>query len=557
MSRLNRRDFMLMSLVAAVSAGSEKQRGYLEKKSREGMFERLPGRRPHIVLISVDMISPDCYLPSRPLSQIVQLPNIRSIAGEGTQFDNCLTTAPLCGPARAAIFTGTYPPYLTNGERAPRGMQLELNPDDVIFQEYLRAGGYNTKHVGKCHVGIEKFMDAFGENDDAWNRWAPPLTDDDDYVTFLKGLGVEHQVYQKELRGMQFDRKTPGNSLGGWIRQANGKPFPLEAHYSMYLAHKALNKVDAALTQGPDTPLYLQLDFFDPHQPFSVPAGFEERAAELRKHVRLPESYRRVQQVNFGALPGEPAIYQVYRRYWGAYDPELVKDYIVAHLLQMEVVDHAVGVLLEGLRKRNLWDESVIIFTADHGEMNGRRALFDKGVYFQPDIFRVPLSVKLASWMGQRRSVVDEPVSVLDISRTILECACLRVERHFDGQSLLEVLRGTGERSRLQAIFQTGWHVGVNYGCGTHWYQDAKHHWFYGYNITTGEDELYDMAVDDGPNLIAEPEYAEVRKRMIRRLAVLLEADSRWLGYWCTFRLHKAEDLPQAAGDMQMFKPRE
>ena len=135
MSGLNRRDFMLMSLVAAASAGGSEQRDYLKKKSRNGVFGRLPGRRPHIVLISVDMISPDCYLPSRPLSQKVQLPNIRSIAGEGTRFDNCLTTAPLCGPARAAIFTGTYPPYLTNGERAPRGMQLELNPDNVIFQE--------------------------------------------------------------------------------------------------------------------------------------------------------------------------------------------------------------------------------------------------------------------------------------------------------------------------------------------------------------------------------------------------------------------------------------
>ena len=548
---------MAMSLMGALSAGSAKPKEYLEGKSRKGAFESLPGRRPHIVLISVDMISPDCYLPSRPLSQIVELPNIRSIGREGTRFDNCVTTIPLCGPARAAIFTGAYPPYLTNGERAPRGMQVEMNPDDVIFQEYLRAGGYNTKHVGKCHVGIEKFMDAFGENDDAWNRWAPPLTDDDDYVAYLKGLGVEPPVYEKELRGMQFDRKTPGNSLGGWIRQANGKPFPLEAHYSMYLAHKALNKVDAALTQGADRPFYLQLDFFDPHQPFTVPAGFEERAAEIRDHVRLPESYRRVQRADFGALPGEPPIYQVFRRYWGAYDPELVEEYIVAHLLQMEVVDHAVGVLLEGLRKRNLWDDSVIVFGADHGEMNGRRALFDKGVYFQPDVFRVPLSVKLASWMGQRRSVVNEPVSVLDISRTILDCARLRVERHFDGESLLEVLRGTRQRSELQAIFQTGWHVGVNYGCGTHWYQDAEHHWLYGYNITTGEDELYNMAVDDGPNVVAEPEHADLRKRMIQRLAALLEADRRWLGYWCTFRLHKAEDLPRAAGDMQMVKPKD
>lgn len=565
--KFNRREFMLAGMLgtgyagflygATVGDSGKKKIHYLQSKARKMRFVQRPGKRPHIFLFTVDMISPDTYLPSRAVSRFVNLPNIRSIADSGTRFDNALTTIPLCGPARAALFTGTYPPYLTNGERAPLGMKLELDSNDIIFQEYLRRSGYNTKHVGKCHVGIEKFMDAFGENDDAWNRWAPPLTDDDDYVAFLQQKGVKPPAYKKELRGLQADRKTPGNSMGGWIQQTDGSPFPKDAHYSVYLAEKALAKIKAAMIQAPKSPVYLQLDFFDPHQPFSVPAGFEDREAELRKHVQLPKSYRQLLKNNFKPLPGEGNIYEVYRQYWGAYDPDLVKDYIVAHILQMEVVDYAIGKLLRGIKTLELWDESVVIFTADHGEMNGRRGMFDKGVYFQPDVFRVPMMIKLPRNSNQIVREVKEPVSSLDISQTILDCARLQVKAHSDGETLLPVMRGDRKRTSYTHIFQTGWHVGVNYGIGINYYQDEQHHWFLGYNISTGQDELYNMAEDDGNNLSVDPAYLDVRSKMLLRMGEVLQSDRRWLGYWSTFRLHKARFLPSAGGDMQMFKPKE
>ena len=530
---------------------------FLDARNRLAPFRRRSAGKPHILFITVDMISPDCYLSNHPLSHHIKLPNIRSIAEAGTRFDNAVCTSPLCGPSRASIFTGRYPPYLTNNERAPVGMKTELQAEDRIFQEYLLKSGYTTKHVGKCHVGTAKFMSAFGENDAAWDRWSPPLTDDDEYVAFLRRLNVEPPVYKKELIGRQFDRTSPGNSFGGWIMQKNGKPFPLEAHYSMYLADKAIGKLEAAHIQKPGKPVYVELDFFDPHQPFSVPAGFEERADELRKHVTLPSSYTALQTNDFKPAAGESDIYSLYRRYWGAYDPELVRDYITAHLLQMEVVDHAVGKVLEAVRKLGLWNNTLIIFTADHGDMNGHQGLFDKGVYFQPEIFRVPLSIKLPADMGQTRKVVDRPASTLDISQTILDCARIAIDAPVDGESLVPLLQGLCERTSLQQLFQTGWHVGVNYGAGINHYQDADHHWFYGYNISTGQDELYNMSVNDGLNLIHDPAAAGIRLTMIAKLAQTLQSDPRWLGYWATFRLHMAEFLPKNGDDMQMFKPKE
>jgi len=529
---------------------------YLTSKSKHHGFSVGSGKRPHIFLVTADMISPDCYLPSREMSRHLDLKNIRSIGQEGARFDNALTTTPLCGPARASLFTGTYPPYLTNGERAPMGMKVDLAKEDIIFQEFLRRSGYNTKHVGKCHVGIEKFQDAFRENMDSWDRWAPPLLDDDDYVKFLKEKRVKPPVYKKELRGLQADRKNPGNSLGGWIQQGNGKPFPLEAQYSMYLAEKALDKMDAALEQNPSGPLYIELDFFDPHQPFSIPAGFEKRAEQLRKLDKLPESYNRIKQNNFQPQEDEPEIYPLYRRYWGAYDAQLVKDYRVANFLQMEVVDKAVGKLLNGIKERGLWDDSVVIFCGDHGEMNGRLGMFDKGVYFQPDIFRIPLYIKLPQHMKQQRNEFQEPVSIMDISQTILDCAQIKAPTHTDGKSLLPILKRTGKRHKLTQLFQTGWHIGVNYGVGIHLYDDPKHHWFYGYNIATGKEELYNMTVDDSVNLIDNPAYKAIHQNAVLKMAELLQQDRRWLGYWSTFRLHKPEMLPRSEEDMQMFVPK-
>ncbi|MBN1291453.1 MAG: sulfatase-like hydrolase/transferase [Candidatus Latescibacteria bacterium] len=502
------------------------------------------------------MISPDCYLPSRQISQHVNLRNIRSIGDQGTFFTNAMCTSPLCGPSRASIFTGKYPPYLTNGERAPLGMKTDLYEEDTIFQEYLRKAGYITKHTGKCHVGTLKFMDAFGENDAAWDRWAPPLLDDDDYVAFLSAKGVQPPVYKKELRGKQYDRTTPGNSLGGWIVQANGKDFPPDAHYSVYLAEKAATKLDAALKQSPDVPVYLQLDFFDPHQPFSIPSGFEQRALELKRHITLPDSYLRIRDNDFRPMKDEPAIYNVYRRYWGAYDPQLVSDYILGHFLQMEVVDYALGKLFDEIRRRGIWDDSLIIFSGDHGEINGRRGLFDKGVYFQPDIFRVPLYMKLPKDENSKTGKYDKPVSTLDICATILGNAGIRNFESLDGEDLTPVMHGDRERSTLEQIFQTGWHVGVNYGAGFQIYENSEHHWFYGYNITGGEEELYNMAEPDPVNLIDNVRYQDVRKKIVRKVGEVLSKDPRWLGYWSTFRLHNAEMLPKSGEDMQMFVPK-
>jgi arylsulfatase A-like enzyme len=528
---------------------------FTQERTGAGPFARGPaGNPPHIFLISVDMLSPDLYHPDRPLSRLAHLPNMRALRKDGCFFSNAFCTVPLCSPSRAAYMTGRYSYILGNGEHAPEGLETRLRDNDIIFPEYLRAAGYVTRQVGKCHVGAKKYLDAFGENDKPWDRWSPPVFDDDDFLDYQRRLGVKPQKYSREIVFQQQDRATPGNSVGGWVVQQNGKPFPLEAQYSYYLGQKAMATIDGLVESGSARrpPVYLQLDFFDPHQPFAIPAGFEAREKELRRQMTLPRSYEEAKQRNWQRAADEPEIIDVYRRYWGIYGDEQLLNYRVAYILQMELLDKVIGMVLDKLKSCGLYEDSLVALISDHGEMNGRRALVDKGVFLYPDVLRVPMVLKLPRGTPAAQPVIASPVSLLDLSQTLLEAAGIHPEAKFDGVSLWPQLLGRGEPAERTLLFFGGWHVGVNFACGLqHRFPDGRH-FLYAYNCSSTEDELYDLNSDDASNLIGKAEYAAVREEMIRRLGRALESDPRWSGYWGEFRLARFASLPVEAGDMQL-----
>lgn len=534
---------------------TQSQLRFTQERAGVGPFHLRDGRRPHILLISADMVGPDLYHPARPFSKLVRLPNIRSLMEEGTFFSNAFCTVPLCSPSRASYLTGRYSYIQGNSERAPEGLETELRADEIVFPEYLKAGGYVTRQVGKCHVGSKKFLDAFGENDNPWDRWSPPVFDDDDFLAYQRALGVKPQKYSREIVFRMQDRQTPGNSAGGWIVQEDGKPFPLEAQYSYYLGRKVIETVEALVANGSAKthPMYLQLDIFDPHQPFSIPAGFEDRERELRAAMTVPQSYKAAQHRDFKRGEDEPEIVDIYRRYWGIYDTEQLVNYRVAYALQMEIVDRVIGMVLARLKQLGLYDEMLIAFISDHGEMNGRRATVDKGVYLYPDVLRVPLIIKTPASAQPRHAEVNSPVSLLDISQTLLEAAGITPEAKFDGRSLLPYLRdGQGEEDRT-LLFFGGWHVGVNFACGIQHRAADGRRYLYSYNCTSTVDELYNMDSEDAVNLISSPEHDQARNELIRRLGTALQADPRWVGFWAEFRIARFNALPKTSGDMQLF----
>jgi arylsulfatase A-like enzyme len=189
--------------------------------------------------------------------------------------------------------------------------------------------------------------------------------------------------------------------------------------------------------------------------------------------------------------------------------------------------------------------------------MNGRRAVVDKGVYLFPDVLRVPLVVKMPASAGVKPHDVEAPVSHLDVAPTLLGLAGIEITERLDGQSLLPHLQGSSSPADRELLFECGWHTGVNFACAVQrWDPSAGHH-LYTYNLSSDVDELYDLGSSDAENLAARPEQRRLRSEMVERMAALLAPDPRWRGYWHSFQVDHAEDLPAPEkGDRQMFRPR-
>jgi arylsulfatase A-like enzyme len=209
--------------------------------------------------------------------------------------------------------------------------------------------------------------------------------------------------------------------------------------------------------------------------------------------------------------------------------------------------------VLARLRELGLYDEMLVGFISDHGEMNGRRATVDKGVYLYPDVLRVPFIIKLPASLPRTHATVESPVSLLDLSQTLLDFAGIKPEAMFDGVSLLPYLRnGTGSEDRT-LLFFGGWHVGVNFACGIQHRTSDGHRYLYAYNCTSTVDELYDLDSEDAVNLIDNEDLKSTREELIRKLGAALQADPRWVGFWAEFRIARFNSLPKEAGDMQLF----
>ena len=443
---------------------------YVDEKTGRGPYRKKGNSgQPNILMISFDMVPREFYLPLKG-DLVPRTPNIDKLKGDGLFFSNAYAVSPLCSPSRAALFTGRYSYIVANNERSHDGQEMHIRENDTIFPEYLRSAGYRTRHFGKCHVGAHKYLAAFGENDAPWDRWSPPWYDDDGYLEMLRSLNADRFKFIREIRGMPLSPGGRGNFLGGWVSTEDGKPFPKEGSYPYYTTNLALAELRRHKS---GKPFYLQLDYFEPHQPFFIPSGYEEREKELREELSasgfIAHNSTRGNAADSGR--GEPLIYARYRRYWGIYDKRTMEDYLVANVLQYEILDEQIGRIL-GCLEEELYDDTLIALVSDHGEMNCRDGLIDKGAFLNPRVLQVPIYLKLpafspAGGSGRRGTVCDSLRSLLDLAPTILDAAGIEALDRFDGESLLnggtnegikdgtcgETNEGKGNRKLMAEVF--------------------------------------------------------------------------------------------------------
>jgi arylsulfatase A-like enzyme len=362
-------------------------------------------KRPNILFIITDQQRFDCLgCMGHPL---LETAHIDSIAKEGVLFDNAYSPSPICSPARSAIFSGRFPPA--------SGVVFNWVPfkgDAVLFTELLQEVGYQTANVGKLHFVPRRKRFGFQHNelhDACYNTYA----DDGEYSAYVKYLQQTRfkDDPQAPIRLSDADEESFDNDLFRFIMGSNWCEEPY--HVTAWTAREAKRFLEE---REQSKPFFLHVSFFGPHQPYKPPAPWN--ALYDPADIELPVLFHE-EMKNSPIFQHQKA--EAAARFRKEFDESTYKELIAAYYGNVAMIDHYVGGILAYLKEHNLWDDTMIVFTTDHGDHLGQYGLFFKGAMYD-SCEKVMLLVKPPTY-GKRNRKVTEIVNTIDLYGTMLDAA--------------------------------------------------------------------------------------------------------------------------------------
>ncbi len=378
--------------------------------------------RPNIVLIITDQQRFDTIAALG--FSYMETPHLDRLVREGVTFTNCHITAPSCAPARASLFTGCYPHttgILKNGDRWTRSWVEDLN-----------AGGYHCVNVGKMHTSPFETPLGFHERYVVENkdRYLEGRYYYDEWDKALRARGLV-----KQQRVLYRQRADYNESLGAFDWE-----LPEDTHPDNFVGDFASWWVRSK--PRPDGPLFLQVGFPGPHPPYDPTPAYAARYMEKS----LP-----VQPVTPEEIAAQPPPYQEMRVHNADVDHDSVVHLIdptpeqrhrqrAYYLANVSMIDAKVGELLQALEEQGYLENTVVIFTSDHGDCLGDHGHSQKWTMYDT-ITRVPAIVWAPHRFAGGRSL-PQICSLFDLGPTILELAGLDVPESFEACSLLHALEG-------------------------------------------------------------------------------------------------------------------
>ena len=434
------------------------------------------------------------------------------IAGDGVAFTHAYCQSPICTPSRASFLTGVYPSALgVNGNgfaEFPRHHQEKLLP-----ARFARAG-YDCGLVGKLHLAspadgqeprVEDGYRFFRYSHDHKG----PRDRGHDYAAWLAGLGLNpaRVIEERQVNdSASYRQGAKLKSFGGFYRPSpEHDNVPPHLHQTHWCTEQAMAFIQSERDMG--KPWFLSVNPFDPHPPFDAPWEYFRRYDPTQLPGAHFESGDLVHQqklvdagIDFQSIPRPP-------KELG--DRNLQASYYA----MIEQLDHEFGRLLDCLDSTGQRDNTIVVFTSDHGESLGDHGLLLKGCRFFEGLVRVPLVI---AWRGQfpggRRH--DALVELLDIAPTLCELTGLDVPYYNQGQSLVPLLRGQSEVHR--GSVRTEFYGAISYPDQTHatMYREGK----FKLNVYHGKDlvELYDLSSDpwEHQDLSADPHWQAKRAEL-------------------------------------------
>lgn len=416
--------------------------------------------RPNLVFITSDSQRSDtmaCYGNHQ-----IQVPNLNALAGSSHVFEHAYTTMPPCAPARSTLMTGLYP--------HSSGCDFDLaalNPQTPTIAELLpedyRCGFYGHWSLGDELVPQHGFTDWVGIRDE-WTRHAskPEYRElHSGYHQFLVANGFEPDVQR---------RKDAPTSPADW---RNAKIFDMVKSAELpepftkagFLAGEAARFI----RESSDHPFFLFASLMEPHTPCSGP--FNDLYAP--ESVPVGPHFMQVPPAN-AALVNRLAA-ETYFEWRQQDEPDPRSDWIArtagSHVTpedlrtgafwrkfraqywgQVTLMDRAVGGILQALDECGLTDNTIVVFTSDHGAMMGDHALLTTPYLYEENV-RVPLMIRVP-WLADRRGMIPGRAGQIDLVPTLLELMGEPVPPHLQGRSLVPVLEGESTLGENDAFIQ-------------------------------------------------------------------------------------------------------
>jgi len=490
-------------------------------------------KRPNILLIITDQQRTDtlgCYGASH-----MKTPVIDQLAADGVRFDRAYCSSSVCTPSRASLFTGVYP------SRHGAWHVGTHVPDDVpMLSHRLSAKGYRTHYIGKAHFQSyvttpEVSMEA-NHPGSRYPDWAGPYYGFENVELCIGHAlyGHRHGHYGEWVRRKnggkipEYDVRHDSPQFGG---EAIDWDMPTAMHNSTWTGERAAAFLEAA---KPEEPFFLTVSFQDPHHPHALPSDCPckvdpatvpsplKREGELDdKPEHFADTFRgeiekwvKRGTYSFTAQTGNPPLDQL--------SEEETRRARAAYYGMVQLIDRSLETVMETLERRVLAENTLVIFTSDHGELLGDHGLWFKGPFHYEALLNVPLIMRWPAGLKAGHAV-ESAVGLIDIVPSVLAATQVAPDDSLDGESLLPIANGTGncreeayvemvddpKRLRLRTVVTRDW----------------KLTWYAGEEFG----ELYDLANDPSEyvNRWEDAECATIKAQLLGRLLNYTEKNER------------------------------
>ncbi len=369
--------------------------------------------RPNVLFLICDDLNCDLGSYGHPL---VKSPNIDRLAARGVRFDRAYCQYPLCGPSRASFMTGLYPDQTLIHRNSI--YIREHVPNVMTLSQTFRSADYFATRIGKIyHYNVPKHIGTSGHDDPySWN-----------YTINPRGRDKEDEA--------QIFSLIPG-SYGGTLSWLAADGTDVEQTDGI-AATEAIGQLQKHAQTG--QPFYLAVGLYRPHTPYVAPKKyFEMYPLESINVPQVPAGYHET-------IP-DAAVKSITRKSEHRLSDKVAREAMQAYYASISFADAQLGRVLDALEAHGLSDNTVVLFTSDHGYHMGEHGHWQKTTLFE-NAARVPLVIA-GPGVTEKGKVCDTPVEMVDFYPTLTELCGLEIPKFTSGVSLVPALRDVGSLLR-------------------------------------------------------------------------------------------------------------